>query len=326
MKGLIDLHLHLDGSLSLESVKQLADMQNIEIGSDFEVKKKLCVDEGCRDLNEYLEKFEFPLTLLQEKTAISQAVYNLLEELKEQGLLYAEVRFAPQLHLKKGLTQDEVVQAAIEGMNRSEMKANLILCCMRGDNNHDQNIETVNVAAKYKYKGVCAIDLAGAEALYKTKNFKDIFELAVKNDLVFTIHAGEADGPESVYSALDFGAKRIGHGVQSTNDCNLLKRLADNNITLELCPTSNLNTAIYSSIKEYPLRQLINAGINVTVNTDNMSVSNTTLQREIIILQKAFDLTDDEIIKLQKNAVAASFADEKTKQSLYKDIQEFADI
>ena len=136
--ALIDLHLHLDGSLSLESVKELANLQNIAIPSDdTELTRRLQVSDDCRDLNEYLEKFSFPLTLLQTKEGIETAVYNLEQELKNQGLLYAEIRFAPQLHMQKGLTQTEVVEAAIKGLHRSDFHANLILCCMRGDQNHE---------------------------------------------------------------------------------------------------------------------------------------------------------------------------------------------
>ncbi|MBR2639648.1 MAG: adenosine deaminase, partial [Oscillospiraceae bacterium] len=145
--GLIDLHLHLDGSLSVKSVKELAALQNIEIPEDEnELLKLLRINDDCKDLTEYLEKFAFPGKLLQTKEAVALSVYNLQEELKEQGLIHAEIRFAPQLHTKKGLSQTEVVEAAIEGLNRSDFSAGLILCCMRGNDNHEENIETVKVA------------------------------------------------------------------------------------------------------------------------------------------------------------------------------------
>ena len=142
--ALIDLHLHLDGSMSLASVRELAEMQAITLPeSDEELQLLLQVDEDCKDLNEYLEKFDLTVSLLQTEEAISIAVYNLERELKELGLLYAEIRFAPQLHTENGLTQAEIVEAAIEGMNRCDFRSNLILCCMRGNTNHEQNLETV---------------------------------------------------------------------------------------------------------------------------------------------------------------------------------------
>ena len=308
MKGLIDLHLHLDGSLSLNAVKRLAKMQNIAIDSDDSaLMKKLTVSADCRDLNEYLEKFDFPLSLLQTAEAVSESVYMLLEELKAQGLIYAEIRFAPQLHCRGGLSQDDVVRAAVDGLNRSDFNAKLILCCMRGADNHSENIETVDTAEKYLEKGVCAIDLAGAEGLYPTSGFEDIFALASKKNIPFTIHAGEADGADSVRVAVKFGARRIGHGVRAAEDDELMRELAEKKITLELCPTSNLNTCVISDISEYPIKRLMDAGVRVTVNTDNMTVSHTTVRREMELVANAFGFDEDVINTLTKNAFDAAF-------------------
>lgn len=320
--ALIDLHLHLDGSLSLESAKELAEMQEIEIpDSDEELREMLQVSEDCRDLNEYLEKFDFPCSLLQTEEAISQSVYNLCEELKAQGLIYAEIRFAPQKHTENGLTQEQVVQAALEGQQRSDFRSNLILCCMRGDDTREMNLETIDVAAKYKDSGVCAVDLAGAEALFPTKDYADLFQYAAQQGLRFTIHAGEADGPESVSAALDFGAERIGHGVRSAESAEMMQRLSDDGVPLELCPTSNLNTNIFEAIDAYPLRQLMDAGVRVTINTDNMTVSGTDLAAEMQLVADALSLTDEELQTLLLNAVDAAFADDETKEWLKKEVQ-----
>ena len=312
--GLIDLHLHLDGSLSVKTVRELAQMQNMEVpADDAKLLEMLQVSKDCKDLNEYLEKFSFPCSLLQMKEAITLAVYNLLEELKEQGLLYAEIRFAPQLHTLKGLDQKAVVEAAVEGLYKSDMKANLILCCMRGDTNQKENLETLDVAEMFLGKGVCAVDLAGAEALYFTDAFKDLFAVADAKGLPRTIHAGEAMGPESVWSALEIGTKRIGHGVRSLEDCTLVRKLAEEGITLEMCPTSNLNTNMFPSIEEYPLRKLMDAGVKVTLNTDNMTVSGVTIRSEMEQVIETFRLTDEECRQLLCNAAEASFADENVK-------------
>ena len=319
---LIDLHLHLDGSLSIESVRELAAMQGIEIPEDEEeLKKLLTVSEGCRDLNEYLEKFDFPCSLLQTREALAKSVENLCAELEEQGVIYAEIRFAPQKHCEQGLTQSEVVEAAIEGLQRCHLDGSLILCCMRGDDNHAENMETVETAAKYLGKGVCAVDLAGAEALFPTENFRDLFERAAELNVPFTVHAGEADGVESIRTALSFGAKRLGHGVRSVEDESLLAELAEQGVTLELCPTSNLNTAIYSDLSEYPLRKLMDAGVAVTLNTDNMSVSGTTVAEEYFHMIDAFDLTRDELRTLLLNAANAAFTDEDTRSELIATIE-----
>ena len=321
--GLIDLHLHLDGSLSIKSVKELAAMQNIAIPeNEEELIKLLRVNPDCKDLTEYLEKFAFPGELLQTKEAIALSVYNLEEELKEQGLIHAEIRFAPQLHTNKGLSQREVIEAAIDGLNRSDFSAELILCCMRGNDNHEENLETVKLAKDYLGKGVCSVDIAGAEALFPTENFGDLFALAKELGIPYTIHAGEADGPKSVYKALEYGTKRLGHGVRSLEDPALIEKIVAEGITLELCPTSNLHTCMFPCIEEYPIRKLMEAGVKVTVNTDNMTVSGVTLESEFRKLIAAFDLTDEEIKNIARNSVAACFADEETKAELLKKIDE----
>lgn len=319
--GLIDLHLHLDGSLPLNSVRELARMQNMAVEHDDEkLLKLLQVGPDCKDLNEYLEKFAFPCSLLQSPEAITRSVENLRSELKSQGLIYAEIRFAPQLHTLRGLTQRQVVQAATEGLKADGVEANLILCCMRGDQNHEQNLETVRLAAEFLGKGICAVDLAGAEALFPTDAFEEEFTLARKLGVPYTIHAGEAAGPESVYTALDFGAKRLGHGVRSAEDAKLLERLAQEGITLELCPTSNLNTNIFPSLQDYPLLQLMEAGVRVTINTDNIMVSGVSLESEWEKAIKTFHLNGDQILTLQKNAAEAVFADHKVKARLLERI------
>ena len=321
--GLIDLHLHLDGSLSVKSVKELAALQNIEIPeNEEELLKLLRINDDCKDLTEYLEKFAFPGMLLQTKEAVALSVYNLQEELKEQGLIHAEIRFAPQLHTHKGLSQREVIEAAIEGLDRSDFSAGLILCCMRGNDNHEENLETVRLAKDYLGKGVVCVDIAGAEALFPTENFGDLFALARELEIPYTIHAGEADGPKSVWKALEFGTKRLGHGVRSLEDPELVEKIAREGITLELCPTSNIHTCMFPSMEEYPLRKLMEAGVKVTINTDNMTVSNINLAKEFGKLIAAFDLTDDEIKGFARNSVNACFASEETKKVLLEKIDE----
>ena len=320
-RGLIDLHLHLDGSLSLETVRTLAAMQNEPVpADDQDLLQRLQVGPNCQDLNEYLEKFAFPCSLMQTPEAITMTVANLCGELMDQGLLYAEIRFAPQFHTGKGLTQEQVVAAAVKGLEAHPFRANLILCCMRGDNNHAQNLETLEVASKFVGKGVCAVDLAGAEALFPTKDFEDLFALAKEKNIPYTIHAGEACGPDSVWKALEFGTRRLGHGVRSLEDPALVKYLAEHGITLEMCPTSNLNTCIYPCIEDYPLRKLMEAGVAVTVNTDNMTVSGVTLESEMTKLDKAFHLTDEECKAIAANAARASFASEEVKAQLLAEI------
>ena len=319
MNNLVELHLHLDGALSINNCRKLAKLQNINIPEDDNVlSNMMMVSPDCHDLNEFLTKFEFPLSLLQTTEGIKNAVKNLQEELIEQGIIYAEIRFAPQLHLNNGLNQEEVVNAAIEGLNSSNLRSNLILCCMRNKYNYDENMETIRIAKKYLGKGVCAVDLAGAEGLYPTKAFENIFKYAKELGIPFTIHAGETDGPSSVYDAISFGAKRIGHGVKSSEDPNLVKLIANQGITLEICPTSNICTSVYDKISDIPIKYFIDNGVNITINTDDPAICNTNLKNELLLVKEAFNLTNDDIIKLQLNAINASFANEKTQEEIIK--------
>ena len=316
MNNLVELHIHLDGALSVDNCKKLAKIQNIAVPSDDELRNILTVSPDCHDLNEFLTKFAYPSSFLQTYEGIKESIINLSEELINQGLIYVEIRFAPQLHTNKGLSQEEVVLAAIDGVKSSKLRINLILCCMRGNDNHEENMETIKLAKKYLDRGVCAIDLAGAEGLYPTKDFEDIFEYAKELGIPFTIHAGEADGPSNVYDAINFGAKRIGHGVRSIEDDNLVKLLKDKNITLEVCPTSNICTSVYNKISDVPVKSFIESGINITINTDDPTICNTTLKNELKLVADAFNLTYEDIIKLQINAINASFTSNEVKEEL----------
>lgn len=318
--ALMDLHLHLDGSLSPDSVKELAAMQGIAVPGEEELLKLLRVAPDCRSLNEYLEKFDFPLSLLQTQQAITASVRNLCRELREQGLLYAEIRFAPQLHCRKGLSQREVVEAAVAGLPEAGFRAGLILCCMRGSGNEEANRETVLLAPDYLGRGVCAVDLAGAEALFPTADYEGLFALVRELGLPYTIHAGEADGPESIRCALSFGTRRLGHGVRSFEDEALLDRLAKEDILLELCPSSNLHTCIFSELSQYPIRRFLEKGVKFSLNTDNMTVSGTSLAREWERIAKTFSLSEAELQSIARNSAAASFADADTKKMLLEHI------
>ena len=318
--ALMDLHLHLDGSQPLASVKELAAMQNISVPADDELIKLIRINPDCRDLTEYLEKFAFPLSLMQREDAISTSVYNLCKDVAERGLIYCEIRFAPQLHCDKGLTQAQVIEAAIEGAKRSPIPCSLILFCMRGSENHEANKETVELAAKYLGNEVKAVDLAGAEALFPTENFYDLFARAKELNIPYTIHAGEAAGSESISHALAMGTKRLGHGVHSYKDEALMKKLSEEEVLLELCPTSNLHTCIFSDISQYPIRTFIDNGVRFSINTDNMAVSGTDLEQEWKLIQSAFNLSHEEIKAILLSTAKATFADAETKNKLIEHI------
>lgn len=319
----IDLHLHLDGAISLKSARELARLQQISIPeSDEELTMMMRVSPDCTNLNEFLEKFEFPCSLLQTEIGIETAMFNLCEELSDRDLAYAEVRFAPSKCCDKGLTQEQVVRAAVKGMKRSKMNCRLILCCMRGDND-TVNKETIQVAKQFIADGVVGVDLAGAEALYPTKWYEDLFKFARELDVPFTIHAGEAAGAESILAAIDMGARRIGHGTHSMENPEVIEKLANRQIPVEMCPTSNLQTHAIENIEDLPLRKFIEAGILVTINTDDPTIEGTTIYDEWQKVIETFNLTDAEIRQLRTNSIKASFLSDEEKKKLQKELENY---
>lgn len=319
------LHLHLDGSLRPESVQKWLENQGVSATLD-EVKEKLMVDKNCRDLNQYLEKFELPGQVLQTSENIKQATYELFEDLSKQKVIYAEVRFAPSKHTEKGLSYDEVVNAAIEGMNEAQAEygidGSLILCCMRGAP-IETNLETINVARRFLNKGVGAIDLAGAEALFPTSDYETLFKEASKYQIPFTIHAGEADGPKSIKKAIEFGAKRIGHGVRCIENSDLMNLLRVREIPLEICPISNLQTQAVAG--KHPLEELYRKGLFLTINTDNNTVSNTNILEEYEWVLNNTNLTCNDLIQMNMNAARFVFAPIIEKARLVSEIKSFKD-
>ena len=327
----IDLHIHLDGSLPPETIVKLAELSGYRLPADSPeaLRPYLTVGAGCTDLNEYLRKFGIPLKVLQRADCLELAAYDLLRALSAQGVIYAEPRFAPGSHCARGLTQAQVTEAVLSGLKQGmrdfPIRANLILCCMRGADNHAANLETVRVAAGYRDKGVCCIDLAGAEALFPTREHGYIFDEAKRLEMPFIIHAGEAAGPDSVRAALDFGARRIGHGIAAASDPALLEQIRREKVPLEVCVTSNVQTKAVPDAAHHPIVNLLEQGIPVTLNTDNMTVSDTTLEGEFALVRRTFGLTPRQERQLLENAVNAAFlsAGEKSVlgQKLLEDIQ-----
>lgn len=318
------LHIHLDGSLRPETVYEWLKEQGSVISLE-EVKEQLMVDRECRDLNQYLTKFSLPVSVLQSESHIEQATYELFEDLASQHVIYAEVRFAPSLHTEKGLNYEQIVEAAISGMNKAKEKfgiqGNLILCCMRGNDNKKSSLQTVKVAKQYLGKGIAALDLAGAEAVFPTKDFQDIFEIARKLDIPFTIHAGEAGGPESIRKALEMGATRIGHGVRCIEDTALMAELAYKEIPLEICPISNLQTR--AAEEPHPIDEIYTKGLKATISTDNNTVSNTDIFVEYQYVIEHTSLTLKDIEQMNINAIRGAYISPQEKAKLIGRIKSY---
>lgn len=322
---MIDLHLHLDGSINPKNIAAMAQMSQLPLNlTEEEAKKQMMVMPDCISLKDYLDKFELPLRLLQTEECMEYAVYELIRDLRQQGLCYAEIRFAPQLHTRRGLSQNAVVQAAIRGLQCGQrdfqMPANLILCCMRSAQNQNENMETIRTAEKYLGNGVCAVDLAGDETAHPTETFREVFQLAKELHIPAIIHAGEAAGAESIQQALALGAVRIGHGIHAIEDAALLDTLKNRHIYLEMCYSSNLQTKAANNPETYPLVPFLQKGLGITINTDNTTVSDTTLKKEYQLLQKQFSLDSLTLQQLAFHAADAAFLPAAKRAELKKQI------
>ena len=320
LKKYIDLHLHLDGAITLEIAKELAKLHNMafKAKNDRELEDLLSVPHTCKSLNDFLNCFELPLSLMQTPEGLSESVRLVANNIQSHGVIYAEFRFAPQLHTDLGMTQEEAIKAALDGIKRTSLKVNLILCFMRGEGNEAQNLETLELARKYLVKdgGVVALDIAGAEALFKTKDYSHLFQKAREYGIPYTIHAGEADGPESVKKAIEFGAHRIGHGVRSFEDDELVELINKKGIPLEMCPTSNSITIAIPDMNKFPFVDFLEKGLKVTLNTDDMGIERTNIVEEFNYLETKFNLTYEQKKTILLNSVDAAFTTDEVKAQL----------
>ena len=317
----IDLHLHLDGSITADIARKLAKLQNISLPTeDDEELTNMLMYNVRGNLVEFLKRFDLPLKLLQTYDGLKEATYLILEDMKKAGNIYVELRYAPQLHTQKELTQEDAIKAVLAGINKSSLKANIILCLMRGEGNEEANLETIELAKKYLVKdgGVVAVDLAGAESIFPTAKYRDAFALVKKYDIPFTIHSGESEGPEGVKLAIEYGANRIGHGVRIREDEEVLKLVKERQIPLELCPTSNYLTQAVASFEDYPLKKYMEFGIKVTINTDDPAIEGTHIADEFKLLEKYIGLTKEDELVILNNSIDAAFTSFEVKDELRK--------
>ena len=303
----VELHLHLDGSVRESTASEI-------LGVD--VSNKMQVN-NCKSLSDYLSKFEIPLIVMQSKENLERISYELAVDLKKDNVIYAEIRFCPILHTKSGLSLEEVIDSVLKGLKKAEIKTNLILCMMRNFE-EDENKKIIYLAKKYLNKGVVGIDLASDESKYKTQNYERLFDLVKQNNIPFTIHAGEADDYNSVLSAIKFGTKRIGHGVKSVDSIETIQKIINENVTLEVCPTSNVDTCIVNVYKNHPIKKLYDLGVKITVNTDNNTVSNIDLTGEYEKLLLTFNFTEKDFLNFNMNAIDSAFLTNEEKEELKK--------
>lgn len=318
----IELHSHLDGSIHPETIFKLAKDQKIKLPTNSfdSFKEYVQAPDTCDSLKSYLKRFSIPIQVMQTKENLEKIAYNYILNLQHSNIKYAEVRFAPINHLHKGLSIDEVIQSVLSGLKKGTLEtaiqSNLIICGMR----HlpvEKNLEVFKVASKYLGYGVVAVDLAGNEADFPPIIHKKAFDYAYSEGFHITVHAGETGSYENIITSInDLNATRIGHGVNSINDQETINLLLEKDITLEICPTSNIQTKAYDRYDDHPFKKLLDLGIRVTLNTDNMTVSNTTLNKEYLIMQETFNLDKSTLLEIYKNSIDAAFIQTGYKNKL----------
>jgi adenosine deaminase len=320
----IELHCHLDGSVRPGTIIDIAKREGISIPSfdREEIKEELIAPLDCKSLDEYLKKFSIPNAVMQSKGNLRRITFELFEDAAMENVKYMEVRFAPLLHTRMGLSVEEIIKSVIEGMKEAEeqfdIKGNIILSCMR-TMSVESAFEVVERGKKFLGKGVVAIDLCASEEEGFCGKFIEPIALAREYGYRVTIHAGETGIGTNVLEAVEWlGAERIGHGV-FIKDCpeayNLVK---EKQIVLEMCPTSNIQTKAVNHFSNHPICDFQRDGIKVTVNTDNRTVSDTTMAKECDLVCTEFAMSDEEYKQIYMNSVQASFAKEKTKEKLMK--------
>lgn len=314
----VELHCHLDGSLSIDFVEEMLEKQNIVVERE-ELKRRLEVRPDCTSLTEYLEKFDLPLLCLRGKEGLRRAAYELVQDVAKEHVKYIEVRFAPMLSTAKGLTCREVIESVVEGLHEAGGEygvfASAIVCAMR-HHTLQQNMEMLTVAREFMGKGVCALDLAGDESAFPTSEFRELFIQAKEWNIPFTIHSGECGSVENVREAIALGAKRLGHGIALEKSPELRKLCREKGIGIEMCPTSNVQTRAVDSLAVYPLKLFLDEGLLVSLHTDNRTVSGTTLTREEAVVREELHLSEGEVRKCTENAIRTAFTSDEVKKQL----------
>ena len=307
----IELHVHLDGSLNIDKISEITkeDKKVLE--------EKMTAGEKLSSLKDYLDKFDYAVSLLQIPDLIRKLASSLREDLIKDNVIYAEVRYAPLKHISY-ISMDEFIDIVYEELNKDKkLKVKLILCMMRNDSKLN-NMKVINLAKKHLKKEVVGIDLAGDEDSYPTKDFKDLFDYANELKIPITIHSGESTNYKEVEATLNMHAKRIGHGIRSIDNFDLINKLKDNNILLELWPTSNVQTKSVDIYKNHPIKIFSLLGVTYSINTDNRLVSEIDLSREYKKLIDNRLVTIEGIIKSNLNAIKYSFLTEEEKVTLFK--------
>ncbi len=323
-----ELHCHLDGSVRLETMLDLAKAQGqmdvLPADSVEGLRAELRAAEESGTLKAYLAWFKYTIPLLQTPEALRRVAYELAADNVAENVQYLEVRYSPILHVEEGLSLEAVNDAVLDGLELAEhdldITTSLIICGLR-NRSESTSMRLAELATEYHHQGVVAFDLAGGEAGNPAKGHLSAFYRARNNLLNLTIHAGEDWGPDSIRQALFYcGAHRIGHGISLRKDPELMQYFADHRIPLEICPSSNVHTKAVPSLEAHPIETYVRSNIPVTVNTDNRLFSRTSMTEELWRVYQHCNLEARHLREIALNGFRYAFLPYQRKQSLLRSV------
>lgn len=318
----VELHVHLDCCLSFQVVSQLKPGISREVyAQNFVGIPKY------KDLADFLKIIDHSLELMQSRENLILITQDLFQQFQEDHVIYAEIRFAPLLHLRSGLSPQEVVRVVEETVSRcvkeTGIEARIILCALR-HHTREESMATALLVGQFRGTRVVALDLSADEAGFPIDAHIASFQYARENGIYCTAHAGEARGPESIRETLEyFKPSRIGHGVRSIEDPLLVEELKNKKIHLEVCPSCNIQIDVFDTYAHHPIHRLFNAGVSVGINTDGRAVTHISLSDEYERLQQIFGWGKDHFFTCNQNALAAAFLPDETKVALQEKLKSY---
>lgn len=316
-----ELHCHLDGSLRPATLLELALEKGVSMpASDADALREYMTVRDAQNLEEYLERFAVTLSVMQSEQALERVAYELAEDASGDGVRYLEVRYAPVLNVREGLSLEQAVEAPLRGLARAERELGIIgRVIVTAIRNMSPGVsqELAELAVAYRHRGVVGFDLAGGEAGHPARAHAKAFEYARCHDLACTCHAGEGDGADSVRQAVHVcGADRLGHATRLIEDTSLTDYCNDHRIPLEICLTSNVQTRVAPSYAMHPFREYFDRGLNVVLNTDNRLMSGVTLTDEYVHASQSLGFTFDELSRVALNGFESSFLPYEERMTL----------
>ncbi len=322
----VELHCHLDGSLRIETILDLARRHNVSLPSSDAsgLTKILSIGKKRGTLEEYITRFDITLSVMQTRDSLKRIAYELIEDVAAENIRYIEIRYSPILHTSNGMTLDEAIFSVRDGLKKGEkdfgVRSGIIVCGIRHIS-PEASLKLADLCVRFKNKGVVGFDLAGAEENFPAKDHREAFYMILNHNINATIHAGEAFGPTSIHQAIHYcGAHRIGHGTRLKENKDLMRYVNNHRIPLEICLTSNWHTFSVRSLKHHPMRYYYDQGIRVTLNTDNRLMSNTTLTKEFGLARDLFGFTLHDFREVTIVAMKSAFLPHKIRKEMIKNI------